>query len=163
MELAKHDLNLAPPEFSVRMVRASFAMRNVESVQGGKVQLAMLVMDSRQQPAVAGVRGGSPAVRQLLYKAGTVCIDLHIRPKPGSESVELVGQLLDSVKPTRILRNIPVTLLQHGNSVSNTKTNDSGEFDFGFDLPEDVHLAVGLKNRTLVVPIPDAEIETRRQ
>jgi len=163
MELAKQDLNLAPPEFSVHMVKASFAMRKLESFQGGKVQLAMLVMDSRQQPAMAGVRGCSPAVRQLLYKAGRVCIDLHIRPKPGSDSVELVGQLLDSVKPSRILRDIPVALMQRGNSVSNTKTNDAGEFDFGFDTPEDVHLAFGLDNRTLVVPIPGADVETRMQ
>lgn len=157
MELAKQQ---QPPESSVRIAKASFGMRKLAAQKGGTIQLAKLIMDSLQQPATAGVRGTSPAVRQLLYKAGTVCIDLHIRPKPGSESVVLVGQLLDSLQPTKALSDIPVDLLQDGNSVSRKKTNASGEFDFGFDIPEHVHLAFGLEDRTLVVPLPDTNVDT---
>jgi hypothetical protein len=158
MEFAMQELNQQPPEPTLRLVKASFGLRKVVSPRSRELELATLLTDSLQQAVVPGIRGSSPVARQLLYKAGSVCIDLHIRPKPGSESVVLVGQLLDSMKPAKSMSNIPVDLLQHGNSVSSKTTNDFGEFDFGYETPEDVHLAFGLGNRTLVVPIPDAEV-----
>jgi hypothetical protein len=160
MKLAQHDRNEQAPASSIHMVKASFGMRNFGLAKAGKLELATLVMDSMQPTPAYGIRGSFPAARQLLYRAGTVCIDLHIRPKPGSEEVVLVGQLMDSMKPAKCMSNVPVALLQHGNSVSSKKTNDLGEFDFGFETPEDVHLAFGLDNRTLVVPIPDSTDET---
>ena len=156
MNLAKQE---QPPESVVRIAKASFGMRKVALIKGGEISVATLVMDSLRQPLAAGVRGSFASVRQLLYKAGTVCIDLHISPKPGSESVLLVGQLLDSMQPTKALSNIAVDLLQSGNSVSSKKTNARGEFDFGLDASEDTHLAFGLGDRTLLVPIPDGNID----
>jgi hypothetical protein len=156
MKLAQNERSEQPPASSVRMVKASFGMRKFGLPTTGRIELATLIMDSMRSAPAYGTRGSFPAARQLLYRAGTVCIDLHIRPKPGSESVVLVGQLVDSMRPAKYMGNVPVDLLQHGNSVSSKKTNDVGEFDFGFDTPEDVHLAFGLDNRTLVVPIPDS-------
>jgi len=157
VKLAKQE---QPPESAVRIVKASFGMRKAGLNKGREISIATLVMDSLRQPLTAGVRGSFASVRQLLYKAGTVCIDLHISPKPGSESVVLVGQLLDSVQPSKALSDIPVELLQSGNSVSSKKTNARGEFDFGLDASEETQLAFGLDNRTLVVPIPDANSDT---
>jgi hypothetical protein len=154
MNLAKQE---QPPQSAVRIAKASFGMREAALIKGGELSVATLVMDSLRQPVPAGVRGSFASVRQLLYRAGTVSIDLHISPKPGSESVVLVGQLVDSMQPTKALSDIPVDLLQSGNSVSSKRTNASGEFDFGLSASEDTHLAFGLDNRTLVVPIPDAE------
>lgn len=155
MQFATQEMNYCPPESCVRVVKASFGMRKIGLSHNPKVEIASLLTDSMYQPTPAGIRGSFATARQLLYKAGDVCIDLHIRPKPGSEAVVLVGQLLDSVKPPKALSNIPIALVHGGNPVERTKTNDFGEFDFGFEKPEDIHLAVGLENRTLVVPIPN--------
>jgi len=157
MNFAKQE---QPPKSAVRIVKAIFGMRKAALIKSGEINLATLVMDSLNQPLTAGVRGSFASVRQLLYRAGTVCIDLHITPKPGSESVVLVGQLLDSMQPSKSLSDVPVELLQSGNSVSSKKTNARGEFDFGLNASEDTHLAFGLDNRTLVVPIPDAKTDT---
>ena len=141
----------------MRSCRFSFHERGASEFRRGKTQVAKLVYDS-SRILVPGVRSLACS-RQLLFTAGSVCIDLHVEPKPGSESVVVVGQLLDQLRPTQRVSNIPVSLLSHGNSVSSTKTNDFGEFDFAFDAPDDVHIAFGLEDeKTLVVPLPDASL-----
>lgn len=57
--------------------------------------VAQLVHDSGRDPSTAGVRGGYTPARQLLYKAGSVCVDMRVEPELGSNEVVLVGQLMD--------------------------------------------------------------------
>lgn len=155
VEFAVRESTQQVPASSVHLARASFAVRRIAGLRTGKIEIATLVLDSAQAVTV-GIRGTAATARQLLYKSGSVCIDLHVQPKPGSESVIVVGQLLDSMRPAQAMGNVPVSLLQHGTPVSNKKTNDFGEFDFGFDTPEDVQIAFGFQGqRTLVVPLPD--------
>jgi hypothetical protein len=67
----------------------------------------------------------------------------------------LIGQLMDSTKPTRGLGGVLVRLMCGGNTLSNKETNNFGEFDFGFEAPHDVQLAIGLDDcRTLLVQVP---------
>ena len=156
VEFAKQEANLQPPDSSLHLVKASFALHKLAAFANNKLKLAALVFDSSKQAFAPGMRGSAAIARQLLYKSGTVCIDLHVEPKPGSESVVVVGQLLDSMKPTHGMSGIPVALLHKGSSVSSKKTNDFGEFDFGSETPSDMHLAFGLeKGTTLLVPVPD--------
>jgi hypothetical protein len=132
--------------------------KSVARLGSGKVTMATLVFDSTRAAAF-GLRSTVSCARQLLYKSGSVCIDLHVQPKPGSESVVVVGQLLDSLRPARRVGNIPVSLLRDGSAVSTKKTNDYGEFDFAFDSPDSLHIAFGLEDQeTLVVPLPDAAL-----
>jgi len=135
----------------------NLALRKIAAKATGNIQLAMLVFDSAQQQ-LAGVRNSAVAARQLLYKSGTVCIDLHVQPKPGSDEVVVVGQLLDSISPAHGMGGVPVSLMRKGNSVSSKKTNDFGEFDFGLEGAEDVYLSFGLNNSTLVVPVPETPL-----
>lgn len=87
MKFAKKEAQYAPPESSIRVVEASFAMRQLMSARTEKFELAMLVFDSSQVKAVtAGVRGGYAAARQLLYKSGSVCIDMRMQPRPASSN-----------------------------------------------------------------------------
>lgn len=157
VEFAKQEPNQQPPESSVHVVKASFALRKIRSLETGRVELAKLVFDSALAAAASGFRGSAASARQLLYKSGSVCIDMYIQPKPGSESMVLTGQLMDSMMPTHGISGVPVSLLCDGNTLSRKQTNDFGEFDFGFEAPHDVQLAFGLDNncRTLVVPVPD--------
>jgi len=160
VEVANKESRYGPPEPSIRVVRASFALRKVIPFPAGNLELARLVFDSAQQALAAGVRGGYASARQLLYKSGSVCIDMRMQPKPGSGSVLLIGQLLDSTRPTHGIGDVPVSLLSEGDALSHKKTNDVGEFDFGFEGLRHVQLVFGIgERRTLVVPVPDVEIE----
>jgi hypothetical protein len=115
------------PESSVRIARAAFALRNVTPFPTGQLEVASLVFDSFEPALVAGIRGQSASPRQLLFKSGSVCIDLRVQPTPGTDSVVLLGQLLDSARPTQGLSDILVSLLSEGATISNKKTNDFGE------------------------------------
>jgi len=146
-----------PPASSLRAVKAGFRLRKTVPFPSGKLDLAILHFDSERQPLVAGLRsGGHASARQLLYKSGTVCIDMRMQPTPGSESVVLIGQLLDSVNPGHGISGIPVSLLFKGDTVSRKQTNQDGEFDFGLSLSSDVQLVFGMgESRTIVVAVPE--------
>jgi hypothetical protein len=154
----KQEKGFEPPAWAVRAAEASFALRKVIPFPIGQLELATLVSDSSLQPVAAGVRGGTPAVRQLLYKSGSICIDMRMQPKPGSDSIVLMGQLLDSAQPDHGLSGIPVSLLGDSGTLSRNKTNEVGEFDFGIDTLSHLQLVFGMSNsRTIVVPVPDGD------
>lgn len=158
MSLAKDQNVFEPPAWVVRAAQANFALRKVVPFPG-KLELAKLLFDSALQPVAAGVRGSS-AVRQMLYRSGSVCIDMRMQPKPGSDSMVLIGQLLDSKKPDHGLSGIPVSLLSEGNTVSRGRTNDVGEFDFGMTELNHMQLVFGIgESRTIVVPLPENSLD----
>jgi len=158
VDIAKVQSACEPPAWAVQAVNASFALRKVVPLPAGKLELARLFFDSALQPAVVGVRGSSPVVRQLLYKSGSVCIDMRMQPTPGSDSLVLMGQLLDSAKPDHGISGVPVSLLSEGDTVSRGRTNDVGEFDFGITALDHLQLVFGIGgDRTIIVPVPDGE------
>lgn len=153
----------SPPDASLRAVKAGFALRKVVAFPSGKLDLATLHFDSARQPLAAGMRSSHNTARQLLYKSGSVCIDMRMQPTPGSESVVLMGQLLDSMHPGQGIGGIAVSLLSKGDTVSKKKTNDAGEFDFGLEPLRDVQLVFGIgESRTIVVSVPDGESGSNR-
>ena len=156
MGQVKQKHRLEPPASSLQAVKAGFRLRKVITFPSGKLDLATLQFDSTRQPMVAGVRSGHTSARQLLYKSGTVCIDMRMQPTPGSESFVLVGQLLDSMNPGHGISGIPVSLLSRGDTVSSKETNQNGEFDFGLKPGTDAQLVFGIgESRTIVVAVPD--------
>jgi hypothetical protein len=158
MDIAKVQNAFEPPAWAVEAVNSSFTLRKVVPMTAGKLELARLLFDSALQPLTVGVRGSSPVVRQLLYKSGSVCIDMRMQPKPGSDSVVIMGQLLDSAKPDHGVSGIPVSLLCQGDTVSRGKTNEVGEFDFGITALDHLQLVFGIgDSRTIVVPVPDGD------
>jgi hypothetical protein len=158
VKTVNHETSCSPPAWAVQAVLASFAARKVPQEKTPKLELAKLLFDSALEPAVAGVRGTACVARQLLFRSGSFCIDMRLQPTPGSESMVLIGQLLDSSKPDHGMRGIPVSLLCKGDTVSKGHTNDVGEFDFGLASPDDVQLVFGMGNNTaIVVPVPKSE------
>jgi hypothetical protein len=147
---------MQPPAASLRAVKAGFALRKVVAFPSGKLDLATLHFDSARQPLAAGMRSGHATARQLLYKSGSVCIDMRMQPTPGSESIVLIGQLLDSMSPGQGMGGVSVSLMSKGDTVSRKKTNDAGEFDFGLEPLRDVQLVFGIgDSRTIVVSVPE--------
>lgn len=95
-------------------------------------------------------------MRQFLYKSGSVCVDMLIRPRLGSMSAVLMGQLLDSRRPTHFMKNVPIQLLRDGVTIGEKRTTAEGEFDFGIDAVHDLRLVIGIGKRKVVVgPLPD--------
>ena len=155
MELANREKSFEPPAWAVRTVIAGFGARMAASPRG-TLELAKLLFDSALQPATAGVRGTASIARQLLYKSGSVCIDMRMQPKPGSDSMVLIGQLMDSTTPDQGMSGVSVSLLCKGDTVLQGKTNDVGEFDFGLTAQSQLQLVFGIGDkRTIVVPVPD--------
>ena len=142
--------------FEASVIGSSFSRCEVPRLP----EVATLVFDSAQAPAAAGIRGAFTSARQLLYRSGSVCIDMRMQPKPGTDSMVLVGQLLDSASPTHGMSDVSVRLVCEGDTVACKKTNDFGEFDFGFETLHHSQLIIGIgKRKTIVVPVPDAVIE----
>lgn len=160
MNFAIREQSCEPPTWAVRAVQASFAVSRFKS-KPGKLEIAKLVFDSRLQPLVAGLRGTAAVARQLLFRSGSMCIDMRMQPKPGSDSVVLIGQLLDSAQPDHGVGGIPVSLLSKGKTVSRGKTNEVGEFDMGISVVDQMQLVFGIgKGRTIVVPVPEGESQS---
>lgn len=157
MNFAIRDRSYEPPAWSVQAVKASFAVAKV--ITGTtKLDIATVMFDSALQPAPAGLRGTAAVARQLLYKSGSVCIDMRMEPKPGSDSLVLVGQLLDAARPDHGISGIPINLLCKGDTISSGETNDIGEFDFGIAMHDHLQLVFGIsKHRSIVVPVPSSE------
>lgn len=158
MQQARRLRNSEPPKSALRAVKAGFAIRKVVSFPSGRLDLATLQFDSDHQPLAAGMRGGHATARQLLFKSGSVCIDMRMEPTPGSETMVLIGQLLDSMKPGNGISGIPVSLLSKGDTLSRKQTNEAGEFDFGLEARSEMQLVFGIgDSRTIVVSLPESE------
>lgn len=157
MNFALRETTYEPPAETTRAVDMSYTATNLMP-QPGKVEIAKLVFDSASQPVPAGVRGTVAIARELLYRAGSLCIDMRLQSKPGSDSRVLIGQLLDSANPNHGIGGIPISLLSQGDTVSKAKTNNVGEFDFGLAVRGDLQLVFGMgKGKKIVVPVPDTE------
>lgn len=157
MQHTKQFSRTNPPDASLRAVKAGFSLRNVVPFPSGKLELATLQLDSDREPLVAGMRSGQATARQLLYKSGSICIDMRLEPTPGSESIVLMGQLLDSMSPGLGIGGIPVSLLSKGDTIFRKRTNEAGEFDFGFESGREMQLVFGVgESRTIVVAVPES-------
>jgi hypothetical protein len=158
VNFANHEAMYEPPAWALQAVIASFRQQKSNKVAKAKFELANLVFDSVLQPLAVGVRSSASVVRQLLYRSGTMCIDMRMQPKPGSQTMVLIGQLLDSANPDHGLSGIPVSLLCKGDMLSQSETNAVGEFDFGLTAADHLQLVFGLgDSRKIVVPVPDIE------
>lgn len=161
VDFANQERNFEPPAYALQAVKTSFILHKTFSAKENKdkkFEIARLLFDSALQPVTAGVRSTASVVRQLLYRSGSVCIDMRMQPRPGSQSMVLMGQLLDSAKPDHGISGIPVSLLCKGDTLSQSRTNDVGEFDFGVTAADHLQLVFGMADtRNLVVPVPDSE------
>lgn len=159
LDFAKQEAAYEPPASALRMAEAYFVPFKLAASSPQGIQVAKLAFDSFLQAATAGVRGSAAGPRQLLYKCGDLCIDMRLEPKPGSNWVVLVGQVMDEKTPLENFGEVPVSLLSSGDKVSETTTNEFGEFHLGFKAVKHLQLFLGMKRSAVVVPLPDAQTE----
>ena len=113
-----------------------FASNKVRKIIG------VLVFDSFEQPALAGMRHVGAPPRQLLFRAGAVDVDVKIESMEANDRITLVGQVLSD--GAKFFDNTPVKLESHGIVRYKTRTNVVGEFTFD-EVPKDTyHLTVDL-------------------
>lgn len=147
-----------PPDQIVLTVNASFAIHKDTKNNGTTCEL---LFDSSAQPLPPGARTAGVSNRQLLYRIGSVYIDMEVGVDADAERASVVGQMLDSSRPGHPVAGIPVTLLDRGRNVVRTLSNDNGEFRLLFDNRNDSRLTVevGLKN-PLRLPITNAQLQS---
>lgn len=159
MDFAKSEQSNDPPASTLRVVEAYLGLMRQGTVAPEGIEIAKLAFDSFQQE-MAGERGSVCTMpRQMLFKCGTFCVDVRLEPKPGSNYVVLVGQVIDAAKPLKGFDHVPVSLLSQGDKLSETTTNQFGEFNFGFESVKHMQLFFGLQQKALVVPLPQGQTE----
>lgn len=131
-----------PPDQVVLTVQASIAIQKTSTNYVGEA--FELLFDSSVQPLPPGARVSVVSGRQLLYRIGSVYVDMEVDKRAGSDRASLVGQMLDSSRPGYPLAGIPVALFGRRRSIARTSSNHNGEFHLEFDMKGDLKLCVSI-------------------
>lgn len=148
-----------PPEWLIRTVKAYFETQQhrVEKPAG----IVELLFDSLMQPTTAGARASVAAARQLLYRVGTVYVDMRLDSEVNSEQAALVGQMLDSAHPGQPVAGVPVVLMEGRKNVASTISNNHGEFHLEFAIKSNLRLSITVGTDSPVY-LPITGIEQKR-
>src|SRR5437588_238368 len=113
-----------------------------------------LLFDSCAQTPRDGVRNSVVAARQLLFRIGSVFVDVEVGRETDSNQASLTGQMLDSSNPGHPPVGVPVALLDRGRRVASTSSNDHGEFRMRFAVKNNLKLSVTFdRQRPVHLPI----------
>ena len=106
---------------------------------------------------MAGVRSTLSAPRQVLYRAGNFAVEMRIEPEPNSERVNIAGQV--SKAQGEGLVKVPVVVNTATGKVTNTHTNDFGEFYVAVVPGEGLSISFEVeKGREVSIPLESAGI-----
>jgi hypothetical protein len=125
-------------------VRTAKAMFGIHASPRHKAPILDLLFDSALNPSMVGVRSTATAARQLLYAAGAYRIDLRMEPLVDTDRVSVLGQILNSADPTRMIEPLPITLVQKRKIVSSSRTGSFGEFQLECKLSDRLQLRLRL-------------------
>lgn len=158
--------NRQPSESVLRIVRGAFAIQPTAKVEvrTPKAAVVELLFDSFRAPVLAGVRSGASHSRQLLYGTATYRIDVRIEPQIDSDTVVLIGQVLNSADPNEKLAEVPVTLWKGRKILAASVTNHQGEFQLECEMDSSFRLMITLPGqREVSLPLiePTAELDTK--
>jgi hypothetical protein len=145
-----------PPAGIVRTVKAYFGTQQ-HQVQPNTSVFALL-FDSLGQPLHAGSRASVASARQLLYRVGTIYVDMRVDSELNSEQAALVGQMLDSAHPGHPVSGVPVILMDGRKSVASTISNNNGEFHLEFSIKSNLRLSIAVgEDSPVYLPITGVE------
>lgn len=153
--MASREASYEPPNNVVRSVKAMQGLLHLAGPTHSRtVALADLIMDSSLPAAAVGVRSSGTGPRQLLYRCGTVNIDVRVEEIPASGRISIVGQVLDSAKTSQMIANIQVAVVFEDGDIQKTTTNKFGEFQLECETVSHLYLAMRLDKRMEVwVPL----------
>ena len=116
--------------------------------------IARLTFDSAAQLHPAGARGDRPASRQLMYQAGDYWVDLRLDRARNSMRVILVGQVANQKDPLLQMARLPVFVMAGRKIVSETASNEFGEFSLEFLPRQDLRLCVQVTQAGVQLEVP---------
>lgn len=155
------DADYEPPAGIVRAVKAYFEAEWHATQSPAKTVFEVL-FDSMAQPVARGARASVASARQLLYRVGTVYVDMRVDSELNSERAALVGQMLDSAHPSQPVAGVPVVLMDGRKSVASTISNNNGEFHLEFSIKSNLRLSVTVGDTTPVY-LPITGVEERKR
>jgi hypothetical protein len=117
-----------PPANTLRMVKAAFGAASLKGQRKESRSRISVLFDSFLQPVVEGARSAATDSRQMLYRADPFQIDLQIEAKPGSNDLQVTGQLLDLSNPGIAGKDVNITLSNLRGHVVRAASNQHGEF-----------------------------------
>jgi len=115
---------------------------------------AHLTFDSAALLHPSGARGQVPAARQLMYQAGDYCLDLRLDRERNTTRVILVGQVANEKQPLLQLARLPVYVMAGKKIVSETSSNEFGEFTLEFLPRANLRLCVQVTEAGVQLEIP---------
>ncbi|PYX88565.1 MAG: hypothetical protein DMG68_08085 [Acidobacteria bacterium] len=150
--LARAESSYAPPENLVRLVKLEFACKHAPEAE---CTPGSLIYDSWINPLPIGIRGAAVSTRQVLYEAEGLTIDLRFEHKPHSNTVHASGQILSKDAPLCWVSDAAIVLWNDkGRMVASTDTNRHGEFQFEFEVQDQLRLSIATVGRkTLRIPL----------
>ena len=120
--MLRRDPSFEPPADVVRLVKSWTWQPEMVS------RPALLVFDSFRAGLLSGIRSTAAGSHQLLYRAGSVCIDLRIEAVANRQEVFVIGQLMDADRPSEALGSVHIAVMSGKQVINETDTNESGEF-----------------------------------
>ena len=155
-EMAGRWKDNAPAESLVSIVRSAFNIKKVEAESILGLLPGKLVFDSfAGAPALAGVRAISSTARHVVYEAGPWTIDIRIESERNGMT-SIAGQVLSNAHNTLDVANAGISLIQSGQSVSRSSTNEFGEFQFECDGAADLQLQLEIDGHQVIsLSMPD--------
>jgi hypothetical protein len=160
LEVAARDEAFEPPAGALRCAKALYGVLPPQPAGGLSMAIAQMVRF--RQPAMAGVRACGSVTGHVLFKEGSLLLDLHLQTRPASQTVSIVGQLVDSTQLDRRFDNRSVALMREKDLLARTTTDEFGEFQLEFEPREDLLLMVEVENKSYLVsrlPAPEKERE----
>ena len=122
-----------------------------------------VLFDTQEQAASDGIRNSVIAARQLLFRIGSVFVDLEFGRESDSNRASIIGQMLDSSRPGHPPSGIRIALLDRDRPVASASSNDHGEFRLQFVLKDNLKLCVELdRDKPVHLPITDTSGEKSR-
>jgi len=158
--MGAREASYEPPDGIVRSVKAYFGIQPGKTPQPSAA--FELLFDSLAQPMTAGARASVASARQLLYRVGTVYVDMRVDSELNSERAALVGQMLDSARPGNPVAGVPVILMDGRKNVASTISNNNGEFHLEFALKNNLRLSVAVGD-SVPVYLPITGVEDRKR
>lgn len=155
LDAASREGAFDPPHDVLRCAKALYSAFPAERLRGLSLRVARLAHLGQQ--ALEGVRSASgPTATHLLLREGSLLLDLRVQPKPASDSVSVMGQVVDSVQVDARLQNRAVSVVRASKALARTATNEFGEFQMEFEPGEDRLLMIELPNNScLIARLPE--------
>jgi hypothetical protein len=150
LDAASREEAFEPPNHVLRCAKALYAAFPPERSRDLSLRICRLAHIGHQ--ALEGVRTAPGAgATHLLFQEGSLLLDMQVRPKPASESVSMLGQVVDSAQQHARLQNRAVSVVRASKALARTTTNEFGEFELEFEAGEDRLLIIELPNNSYLV------------